>query len=90
ALGRRVLAENGLTGETMARFIAAGSKYPSPYVALPVWNRHGREAGTLLTEIRLEEGGQRIMLSEESRLRGSDEAQFAGLQMSRNGQTLMA
>ncbi|MGT3244669.1 conjugative transfer relaxase/helicase TraI [Yersinia enterocolitica] len=90
ALGRRVLAENGLTGETMARFIAAGSKYPSPYVALPVWNRHGREAGTFLTEIRLEEGGQRIMLSEESRLRGSDEAQFAGLQMSRNGQTLMA
>ncbi|MFV8762099.1 conjugative transfer relaxase/helicase TraI [Yersinia enterocolitica] len=90
ALGRRVLAENGLTGETMARFIAAGSKYPSPYVALPVWNRHGREAGTLLTEIRLEEGGQRIMSSEESRLRGSDEAQFAGLQMSRNGQTLMA
>ncbi|ELU6691448.1 hypothetical protein SCJ38_004375 [Salmonella enterica] len=29
ALGRRVLAENGLEGETMARFIAAGKKYPS-------------------------------------------------------------
>lgn len=90
ALGRRVLSENGLTGETMARFIAAGRKYPSPYVALPVWNRHGREAGTLLTEIRMEEEGQRVMLSEESRLQGGDDAQFAGLQMSRNGQTLMA
>ncbi|EQB8617148.1 conjugative transfer relaxase/helicase TraI, partial [Escherichia coli] len=43
ALGRRVLAENGLEGETMARFIAAGKKYPAPYVALPVWNRHGKE-----------------------------------------------
>ncbi|EOH9010839.1 conjugative transfer relaxase/helicase TraI, partial [Citrobacter freundii] len=32
ALGRRVLAENGLEGETMARFIAAGRKYPTPYV----------------------------------------------------------
>ncbi|WP_303048605.1 conjugative transfer relaxase/helicase TraI domain-containing protein, partial [Salmonella enterica] len=51
ALGRRVLAENGLEGETMARFIAAGRKYPTPYVALPAWTRHGQEAGALLTEI---------------------------------------
>ncbi|SNY79907.1 DNA helicase TraI [Enterobacter sp. CC120223-11] len=45
ALGRRVLAANGLEGDTMARFIAAGKKYPSPYVALPVWTRRGKEAG---------------------------------------------
>lgn len=90
ALGRRVLAENGLEGETMARFIAAGKKYPSPYVALPVWTRHGKEAGALLTEIRIEDDGMRVVLSEESRLRGGEDAQFAGLQASRNGQTLMA
>lgn len=90
ALGRRVLAENGLEGETMARFIAAGKKYPSPYVALPVWTRHGKEAGALLTEIRIEDDGMRVVLSEESRLRGGDDAQFAGLQASRNGQTLIA
>lgn len=90
ALGRRVLAENGLEGETMARFIAAGQKYPAPYVALPVWTRHGKEAGALLTEIRIEDDGMRVVLSEESRLRGGEDAQFAGLQASRNGQTLIA
>ncbi|HFO2174878.1 TPA: conjugative transfer relaxase/helicase TraI [Escherichia coli] len=90
ALGRRVLAENGLEGETMARFIAAGKKYPAPYVALPVWNRHGKEAGALLTEIRIEDDGMRVVLSEESRLRAGEDAQFAGLQASRNGQTLIA
>ncbi|EPF4576736.1 conjugative transfer relaxase/helicase TraI [Escherichia coli] len=90
ALGRRVLAENGLEGETMARFIAAGKKYPAPYVALPMWNRHGKEAGALLTEIRIEDDGMRVVLSEESRLRAGEDAQFAGLQASRNGQTLIA
>lgn len=90
ALGRRVLSESGLTGETLARFIGAGKKYPTPYVALPVWTRHGREAGALLTEIRLEDEGARVVLSEETRLRAGEDAQFAGLQASRNGQTLMA
>lgn len=90
ALGRRVLAENGLEGETMARFIAAGRKYPTSYVALPAWTRHGKEAGALLTEIRIEDDGMRVVLSEESRLRGGEDAQFAGLQASRNGQTLIA
>ncbi|EKE8113091.1 conjugative transfer relaxase/helicase TraI [Salmonella enterica] len=90
ALGRRVLAENGLVGETMARFIAAGKKYPSPYVALPAWTRHGKAAGALLTEIRIEDDGMRVVLSDESRLRGGEDAQFAGLQASRNGQTLIA
>lgn len=90
ALGRRVLAENGLEGETMARFIAAGKKYPTPYVGLPAWTRHGQEAGALLTEIRIEDDGMRVVISDESRLRGGEDAQFAGLQASRNGQTLIA
>ncbi|EAA7440585.1 conjugal transfer protein TraI, partial [Salmonella enterica subsp. enterica] len=90
ALGRRVLADNGLEGETMARFIAAGRKYPTPYVALPAWTRHGKEAGALLTEIRIEDDEMRVVLSDESRLRGGEDAQFAGLQASRNGQTLIA
>lgn len=74
----------------MARFIAAGKKYPTPYVALPVWTRQGREAGALLTEIRLEDEGQSVVLSGETRIRGGEDGQFAGLQASRNGQTLMA
>lgn len=90
ALGRQVLAENGLKGETMARFIAAGRKYPTPFVALPAWTRHGKEAGALLTEIRIEDDGMRVVLSDKSRLRGGEDAQFAGLQASRNGKTLIA
>lgn len=90
ALGRRVLAQSGLEGDSMARFIAAGKKYPTPYVALPVWTRHGREAGALLTEIRLEDEGQSVVVSGETRIRGGEDGQFAGLQASRNGQTLMA
>ncbi|MDM2857147.1 conjugative transfer relaxase/helicase TraI [Citrobacter sp. Cpo071] len=90
SLGCRVLAENGLGGETMARFIAAGRKYPTPYVALPAWTSHGKEAGALLTEIRIEDDGMSVVLSDESRLRGGEDAQFAGLQASRNGQTLIA
>lgn len=90
ALGRRVLAENGLEGETMARFIAADKKYPTPYVALPAWTRHGQEVGALLTDIRIEDDGMRVVLSDESRLRGGEDAQFAGLQASSNGQTLIA
>jgi len=90
ALGRRVLAENGLEGKTLARFIAASRKYPTPYVALPAWTRHGKDAGALLTEIRIEDDGSRVVLSDESRLRGGEDAQFAGLQASRNGQTLIA
>lgn len=90
ALGRRILSENGLEGETMARFIAAGKKYPTPYVALPTWTRQGKESGALLTEIRIEDDGMRVVLSDESRLRGGEDAQFAGLQASRNRQTLIA
>lgn len=89
-LGRRILAENGLEGETMARFIAASRKYPTPYVALPAWTCHGNEAGVLLTEIRIKDDGMRVVLSEQSRLSGGEGAQFAGLQASRNGQTLIA
>lgn len=59
-------------------------------MALPAWTRHGKEAGALLTEIRIEDDGMRVVLSDESRLRGGEDAQFAGLQASRNGQTLIA
>lgn len=59
-------------------------------MALPTRTRHGKAAGALLTEIRIEDDGMRVVLSDESRLRGGEDAQFAGLQASRNGQTLIA
>jgi len=90
ALGRRVLSDNALTGTSMARFVAPGKKYPEPHVALPVWSQHGRHAGVLLNEVRLSEARSALSFSEGSRLLGGDVAQFAGLQASRNGETLMA
>ncbi|MCW0137801.1 hypothetical protein OIU92_32395 [Escherichia coli] len=34
-------------GDSPARFIAPGRKYPQPYVALPAFDRNGRSAGIL-------------------------------------------
>ena len=92
ALGRKILSENGLSGDSQARFVAPMKKYPSPHVALPVWSANGREAGVLLTEIRLDENDYRLAIAtaDDSRLLGGGEAQFAGLQRSHNGETLVA
>ncbi|MCS5452298.1 conjugative transfer relaxase/helicase TraI [Enterobacter huaxiensis] len=89
-LGRQVLNTAQLAGDTMASFIGPGKKYPSPYMALPVWNQYGRERGALLAEIRLTDEGRRLKLADEARLLGADDAHFAGLQRSRNGETLQA
>ncbi|MBF4180368.1 conjugative transfer relaxase/helicase TraI [Lelliottia nimipressuralis] len=89
-LGRQVLNTAQLAGETMASFIAPGKKYPAPYMALPVWNQYGKERGVLLTEIRLSDEGRRLQLGDEHRLMGAEDARFAGLQSSRNGETLQA
>ncbi|EPZ8357892.1 conjugative transfer relaxase/helicase TraI [Enterobacter hormaechei] len=89
-LGRQVLNTAQLSGETMASFIAPGKKYPAPYMALPVWNQYGKERGVLLTEIRLSDEGRRLQLGDEHRLMGAEDARFAGLQSSRNGETLQA
>ncbi|AVZ00363.1 hypothetical protein DAI21_22250, partial (plasmid) [Lelliottia sp. WB101] len=44
----------------------------------------------LLTEIRLSDEGRRLQLGDEHRLMGAEDARFAGLQSSRNGETLQA
>jgi len=59
-------------------------------MALPVWNQYGKERGVLLTEIRLSDEGSRLQLGDEHRLMGAEDARFAGLQSSRNGETLQA
>ncbi|HHA2302501.1 TPA: conjugative transfer relaxase/helicase TraI [Enterobacter asburiae] len=89
-LGRQVLNTVQLAGDTMASFIGPGKKYPSPYMALPVWNQYGKERGVLMTEIRLGEEGRHLTLGDEQRLLGAEDARFAGLQSSQNGETLLA
>jgi conjugative transfer relaxase protein TraI len=90
-LGRKLLETSGLTaGESMARFIAPGKKYPSPHIALPVWDSNGKNAGVYLDEVRFMQQGGGAWLDGAPRVMGSEDARFAGLQVSRNGDTHVA
>lgn len=47
--GRAALRQAGLQPEgSMAKFISPGRKYPQPHVALPAFDRNGRQAGVWL------------------------------------------
>ncbi len=58
AAGRAVLRQAGLGGDSPARFIAPGRKYPQPYVAL-AFDRNGRSAGIWLNPLTTDDGNVR-------------------------------
>ncbi|HEY1843979.1 MAG TPA: conjugative transfer relaxase/helicase TraI [Buttiauxella sp.] len=90
-LGRKLLETSGLeSGESMAKFIAPGKKYPTPHIALPVWDSNGKRAGVYLDEVRFMQQGSGAWLDGVPRVMGGDDARFAGLQVSRNGDTHVA
>lgn len=90
AAGRAVLRQAGLSPDgSMARFISPGRKYPQPHVALPAFDGNGKSAGIWLSSLMPGEGEVRG-LTDEGRVMGSEEAKFAGLQVSRNGESLLA
>lgn len=91
AAGRAVLRQAGLAGgDSPARFIAPGRKYPQPYVALPAFDRNGRSAGIWLNPLTTDDGNGLREFSGEGRVKGSGDAQFVALQDSRNGESLLA
>ncbi|EEN9848716.1 conjugative transfer relaxase/helicase TraI domain-containing protein [Salmonella enterica subsp. enterica serovar Reading] len=91
AAGRAVLRNAGLAqGDSRARFIAPGRKYPQPYVALPAFDRNGKSAGIWLNPLTTDDGAGLRGFSGEGRVKGSEEAQFVALQGSRNGESLLA
>ncbi|EFJ1802949.1 hypothetical protein HIJ22_004725 [Escherichia coli] len=91
AAGRAVLRQAGLAGgDSPARFIAPGRKYPQPYVALPAFDRNGRSAGIWLNPLTTDDGNGLRGFSGEGRVKGSEDAQFVALQGSRNGESLLA
>lgn len=91
AAGRAVLRNAGLAlGDSRARFIAPGRKYPQPYVALPAFYRNGKSAGIWLNPLTTDDGAGLRGFSGEGRVKGSEEAQFVALQGSRNGESLLA
>jgi plastocyanin len=90
AAGRAVLRQAGLSPDgSMARFISPGRKYPQPHVALPAFDGNGKPAGIWLSSLMPVEGEVRG-LTNEGRVMGSEAATFAGLQVSRNGESLLA
>ncbi|HFK7950393.1 TPA: MobF family relaxase [Escherichia coli] len=91
AAGRAVLRQAGLSGgDSPARFIAPGRKYPQPYVALPAFDRNARSAGIWLNPLTTDDGNGLRGFSGEGRVKGSEDAQFVALQGSRNGESLLA
>ncbi|EOU4438681.1 conjugative transfer relaxase/helicase TraI domain-containing protein, partial [Escherichia coli] len=91
AAGRAVLRQAGLAGgDSPARFIAPGRKYPQPYVALPAFDCNGRSAGIWLNPLTTDDGNGLRGFSGEGRVKGSGDAQFVALQGSRNGESLLA
>lgn len=91
AAGRAVLRQAGLAGgDSPARFIAPGRKYPQPYVALPAFDRNGKPAGIWLNPLTTDDGNGLRGFSGEGRVKGSGDAQFVALQGSRNGESLLA
>ncbi|MED0012673.1 MobF family relaxase [Escherichia coli] len=89
--GRAVLRQAGLAGgDSPARFIAPGRKYPQPFVALPAFDRNGKSAGIWLNPLTTDDGNGLRGFSGEGRVKGSGDAQFVALQGSRNGESLLA
>lgn len=91
AAGGAVLRNAGLAlGDSRARFVAPGRKYPQPYVVLPAFDRNGKSAGIWLNPLTTDDGAGLRGFSGEGRVKGSEEAQFVALQGSRNGESLLA
>ncbi|MBF7997487.1 hypothetical protein IV435_23510 [Rahnella sp. SAP-29] len=63
---------------------------PSLTVQLSVWDSNGKPAGVYLDEVRFMPQGGGAWLDNSPRIMGSDDARFAGLQASRNGDTHVA
>lgn len=90
AAGRAALQQSGLArGESPGRFISPGKKYPQPHVALPAFDKNGKEAGIWLSPLT-DRDGRLEAIGGEGRIMGDETARFVALQNSRNGESLLA
>ena len=91
AVGRALLRQSGLQdGQSMARYIAPGRKYPQPHVALPAFDDNGKAAGIWLKPLTQGEAPDARRWGAEGRLFGNEDARFVALQGSRSGETMLA
>ena len=90
AAGRAALQQSGLAkGISPGKFISPGKQYPQPHVALPVYDKNGKEAGIWLSSLTDSDGRLQVM-GGEGRVMGNEDARFVALQGSRNGESLLA
>ena len=90
AAGRAALQQSGLAkGISPGKFISPGKKYPQPHVALPAFDKNGKEAGIWLSSLTDGDGRLQVM-GGEGRVMGNEDARFVALQNSRNGESLLA
>ncbi|WP_164141857.1 conjugative transfer relaxase/helicase TraI [Serratia marcescens] len=90
ALGRAVLRDSQLTGDTLAHYVSPGKKYPQPHAMLPMYDANGKAAGAWLAPLADTQGKSVGGLPTQGRVLGSDSAQFVALQGSRNNETRLA
>jgi hypothetical protein len=89
AAGRAALQQSGLArGQSPGKFISPGKKYPQPHVALPAFDKNGKDAGIWLSPLTDNDG--RLVIGGEGRIMGNEDARFVALQNSRNGESLLA
>ncbi len=90
AAGRAALQQSGLArGQSPGKFISPGKKYPQPHVALPAFDKNGKEAGIWLSPLTDRDGRLQV-IGGEGRVMGNEDARFVALQGSRNGESLLA
>ncbi|WP_241185898.1 conjugative transfer relaxase/helicase TraI domain-containing protein, partial [Klebsiella michiganensis] len=90
AAGRAALQQSGLArGQSPGKFISPGKKYPQPHVALPAFDKNGKDAGIWLSPLTDNDGRLQV-IGGEGRVMGNEEARFVALQNSRNGESLLA
>ncbi len=90
ALGRAVMRDSQLTGDTLAHYVSSGKKYPQPHAMLPMYDANGKPAGAWLAPLADTQGKSVGGLPTQGRVFGSDSAQFVALQGSRNNETRLA
>lgn len=90
ALGRAVLRQTGLVGDSLAHYVSPGKKYPQPHAMLPMYDANGKPAGAWLAPLADMQGKSVGGLPTQGRVLGSDNAQFVALQASQNNETRLA
>nr|WP_245874549.1 conjugative transfer relaxase/helicase TraI domain-containing protein [Cedecea neteri] len=90
AAGRALLKSHGLAqGVSQGVFVPATRRQPEPGVGFALWDTNGNRAGMVIFSLTQDEhGGQAF--SGAHRVTGREDARFAGIQQSRNGEVRVA